>query len=141
MSTGASSGNCLLLANFRCGTARVRQGASTTRRRAPAPGAANSLALSPSAAIPAAVDSAVRPFTAIRAPGHSTAGGRCGRIGEPPWNVPKYHPEEIAELYLGRAMTMADKDDMVSKAKALNPEISIFHMGRDADTKLTFNRI
>ena len=55
--------------------------------------------------------------------------------------MPKFHPEEIAELYLGRAMTMADKDDMVSKAKALNPEISIFQIGRDADTKLTFNRI
>ena len=61
--------------------------------------------------------------------------------GEPPWNVLKYHPEEITELYLGLAMTMEDKEDMVSKAKALNPEISIFQMGRDADTKLTFNRI
>ncbi len=63
------------------------------------------------------------------------------REGEPPWNVGKYHPEEITELYLGLAMTMEDKEDMVSKAKALNPQISIFQMGRDADTKLTFNRI
>jgi len=63
------------------------------------------------------------------------------REGEPPWNVLKYHPEEITELYLGLAMTMEDKEDMVSKAKALNPEISIFQVGRDADTKLTFNRI
>ncbi len=63
------------------------------------------------------------------------------REGEPPWNVLKYHPEEITELYHGLAMTMEDKEDMVSKAKALNPEISIFQVGRDADTKLTFNRI
>ena len=53
----------------------------------------------------------------------------------------KYHPEEITEPYLGLAMTMEDKEGMVSMAKALNPEISIFQTGRDADTKLTFNRI
>ena len=53
----------------------------------------------------------------------------------------KYHPQEITELYLGLAMTMEDKEDMVSKAKARNPEISTFHIGRDADTKMTFNRI
>ncbi len=62
------------------------------------------------------------------------------RQGEPPWNVLKYHPEEITELYLGLAMTKEDKEDMVSKAKALNPEISIFQAGRDANTKLIFNR-
>lgn len=61
--------------------------------------------------------------------------------GEPPWNVLKYHPEEITELYLGLAMTMANKKDIVLKAKTLNPEISIFQVGRGADTKLTFNRI
>ncbi len=63
------------------------------------------------------------------------------RQDEPPWDVRKYHPEEITELYLGLAMTKEDKEDMVSKAKALNPEISIFQVGRDANTKLTFNRI
>ena len=63
------------------------------------------------------------------------------RQGEPPWNVLKYHPEEIIELYLGLAVTKEDKEDMVSRAKALNPEISIFQAGRDVNTKLTFNRI
>ena len=53
----------------------------------------------------------------------------------------KYHPEEIIELYHGHAMTKEDKEEMVSKAKALNPEIAIFQAGRDANTKLTFNRI
>ncbi len=62
------------------------------------------------------------------------------RKGEPPWNVLKYDPEEITELYLGLAMTREDKEDIVSKAKALNPEIKIFQAGRFADTKLTFNR-
>lgn len=59
---------------------------------------------------------------------------------EPPWNVLTFHPEEIAELYLGLAMTMANKEDIVSKARALNPEISVFQVERDADTKLTFSR-
>jgi len=61
--------------------------------------------------------------------------------GEAPWNVLKYHPEEITELYLGLAMTKEDKEEMVSKAKALNPEIAIFQTGRDANTRLTFNQI
>ncbi len=63
------------------------------------------------------------------------------RQGELPWNVLKYHPEEITELYLGLAMTMEDKEDMVSKAKALNPQISIFQADRDENANLTFNRI
>jgi hypothetical protein len=63
------------------------------------------------------------------------------RKGEPPWNVLKYHPEEITELYLGLAMTKKDKEEIVSKANALNPEMSIFQVGRDAGTNLTFNQI
>ncbi len=53
----------------------------------------------------------------------------------------KYHPEEITELYLGLATTREDKEDIILKANALNSEISIFQAGRDANTKLTFNRI
>lgn len=63
------------------------------------------------------------------------------RKGEPPWNTLKYHPEEITELYLGLAMTKEDKDDIVAKAKALNPEIAIFQAARDANTSLIFNWI
>jgi DUF2971 family protein len=58
------------------------------------------------------------------------------RKGEPPWNTLKYHPEEITELYLGLAMTNEDKDDIVAKAKALNPEIAIFQMACVAGTML-----
>lgn len=61
------------------------------------------------------------------------------RKGEWSWNVLKYHPEEITELYLGLAMTNEDKGEVISKAKALNPEIAIFQADRDANTKLTFN--
>ena len=63
------------------------------------------------------------------------------RKDEPPWDVLKYHPEEITELYLGLAIMEENRKDMVSKATALNPEISIFQAGRDANAKLTFNRI
>ncbi len=63
------------------------------------------------------------------------------RNGEPPWNTLKYHPEEITELYLGYAMKQVDKEEIVSKAKALNPEIAIFQTIRGADTTLTFHRI
>ena len=63
------------------------------------------------------------------------------RKGERPLDVLKYHPEEITELYLGTAMTKEDKEKIVSKAKALNPEIAIFQAGRDANQKLRFSRI
>ena len=54
------------------------------------------------------------------------------------WDTLLYHPEEIAELYLGLAMTQADKNDIVVKAKAVNPKIAIFQASRDANKKLTF---
>jgi hypothetical protein len=63
------------------------------------------------------------------------------RNGESPWNTLKYHPEEITELYLGCAMQQADKEDIVSKANVLNPEIAIFQTVRGPATKLTFQRI
>jgi hypothetical protein len=36
---------------------------------------------------------------------------------------------------------MEDKEEIVAKAKSLNPEIAIFQARRDATAKLTFNRI
>jgi hypothetical protein len=57
------------------------------------------------------------------------------------WNALSYHPEEITELYLGSAMTKDDKDDIVAKAKAVNPNIAIFQAGRDAKNKLSFKRM
>jgi endonuclease-3 len=60
---------------------------------------------------------------------------------EPSWDILKFHPEEITELYLGLAITKEDKEEIVSKAKALNPKIVIFQASRDASGKLTFRRI
>jgi endonuclease III len=63
------------------------------------------------------------------------------RQGEPSWNVMKFHPEEITELYLGLAMTKEDKGEIISKANALNPRIAIFQASREIGGKLTFSPI
>jgi len=63
------------------------------------------------------------------------------QAGKPPWNTLPYHPEEITELYLGCAMNQEDKEDIVEKAKAINPQIAIFQAVRGADASLTFHRI
>jgi hypothetical protein len=57
------------------------------------------------------------------------------------WETRSYHPEEITELYLGLAITKADKADIVAKARAINPNIRIFQADRDAQKKLTFHRV
>jgi hypothetical protein len=63
------------------------------------------------------------------------------RQGEREWNTMPYHPEEITELYLGRAMTEASKEDSIGKAKGVNPNIAIFQTSCDADQRLTFQRL
>jgi hypothetical protein len=55
------------------------------------------------------------------------------RQGEEPWNTLAYHPEEITGLYLGAALTDTDKQDIVAKAKALNPQSRFFR--RSGTTK------
>jgi Protein of unknown function (DUF2971) len=57
------------------------------------------------------------------------------------WNTLLYHPEEITELYLGLAMTKADKNDIAAKAKSVNPKIAIFQADRDANRQLAFTRV
>ncbi len=57
------------------------------------------------------------------------------------WNALSYNQDEITELYLGSAMTTDDKDDIVAKATAVNPNIAIFQAGRDAKSKLSFKRM
>jgi Protein of unknown function (DUF2971) len=46
--------------------------------------------------------------------------------GEEDYRTLPCHPEEINELYLGAAMTDADKQDIVATARALNPGIAVF---------------
>ncbi|MBB4263579.1 DUF2971 domain-containing protein [Bradyrhizobium sp. CIR3A] len=63
------------------------------------------------------------------------------RQGEEPWNTLAYHPEEITELYLGAAMTDADRQDIVAKAKALNPLIAVFQAKRDNEGRISFDGV
>jgi Protein of unknown function (DUF2971) len=60
------------------------------------------------------------------------------RQGEKPWDTLPYHPEEIIELYLGEAMNAKDKQDIIEKARVLNPNIKIFQAKRGIDGKLAF---
>jgi hypothetical protein len=57
---------------------------------------------------------------------------------EEPYDTLKYHPEEITELYLGSAMDKADKENILGKAKALNPGIRVFQAKRGAGGAITF---
>jgi hypothetical protein len=57
------------------------------------------------------------------------------------WNTLPYHPEEITELYLGLAMTSRNKNEIVLKAKEINPSISVFQAYRGPDISLTFEKL
>ena len=59
---------------------------------------------------------------------------------EEPWNTLRYHPEEITEMYLGLAMEKADAEEILSKARAINPDIAVFRAERSGDGKLRFDR-
>jgi hypothetical protein len=58
--------------------------------------------------------------------------------GEKPYDTLKYHPEEITELYLGSAMDKADKEDILAKTRALNPNIGVFQAKRGEGGAITF---
>jgi len=57
---------------------------------------------------------------------------------EKPYDTLKYHPEEITELYIGSAMDKSDKEDVLAKAKALNPAIRVFQAKCGADGAIAF---
>ncbi len=52
-----------------------------------------------------------------------------------------YRPDEITGLYLGAAITDADKQDVVAKAKALNPQIAVFQAKRDNEGRISFDGV
>jgi len=56
--------------------------------------------------------------------------------GEQDWNLLPYHPDEIAEVYLGAKASDDFKAEIVGLAQAVNPQIKIFDMTVDADGKL-----
>ena len=60
---------------------------------------------------------------------------------EEPYDTLPYYPEEIMEMYLGLAMTETDKADITAKARAVNPDITIFQAKRDADNAIVFDRL
>jgi hypothetical protein len=53
------------------------------------------------------------------------------------WTVMPYYPEEIAELYLGAKMNDDTKRQIVTLAKAVNPEITIFQAVKGS-TEISF---
>lgn len=57
------------------------------------------------------------------------------------WNTLPYHPEEVTELYLGLAMTNEDKEEIIHKARAINPSIDIIQIYRGANETLTFQKL
>jgi hypothetical protein len=56
--------------------------------------------------------------------------------GERDWNTLSYHPDEVAELYLGAKMTSETKAEIVELAQAVNPHIEIFEMIYDSGGRL-----
>jgi hypothetical protein len=52
------------------------------------------------------------------------------------WNTMPYHPEEIAELYLGAKMNDSIKSEIIDLAMALNPDIGIFQSVIDIDSRI-----
>src|SRR5262249_50039283 len=63
------------------------------------------------------------------------------RQGEKEWNTMPYHPQEITELYLGLSMAKENKDEIIIKARAVNPNIAIFQASRGAIQTVTFQRL
>ena len=60
---------------------------------------------------------------------------------EEPWNTRPYHPEEITELYLGLEMEKSDIEDIVGKARNVNPDIAIYRANRNGGGKLVFDQV
>ena len=63
------------------------------------------------------------------------------RKDEGPWITLPYHPEEITELYLGLEMEKSDIEDIVGKARNVNPDIAIYRANRNGAGKLVFDQV
>lgn len=63
------------------------------------------------------------------------------RKDEEPWITLPYHPEEITELYLGLEMEKSDIEDIVGKARDVNPDIAIYRANRNGGGKLVFDQV
>lgn len=66
----------------------------------------------------------------------------CPILGnEEPWNTLAYHPEEITELYLGLETKKSDIEDIVGKARNVNPNIGIYQANRNFGGRLVFDQV
>ncbi len=63
------------------------------------------------------------------------------RQSEEPWDTLPYHSEEITELYLGLSMEKQSREEIVYKARAVNPAIAVHCAIRSDDGTLGFHRI
>lgn len=63
------------------------------------------------------------------------------RKDEEPWITLPYHPKEITELYLGLEMEQSDIEDIVGKARNVNPDIAIYRANRNGGGKLVFDQV
>lgn len=61
--------------------------------------------------------------------------------GEEDYRTQPFHPEEITELYLGSAMTDADKQEIGAMARAINPQIAVSQAKRDNEGRILFDRV
>jgi hypothetical protein len=52
-----------------------------------------------------------------------------------------YHPDDVTEVYLGASMTAADRADLIARAKAVNPKISVFQAKRGNSGDISFEAI
>lgn len=61
-------------------------------------------------------------------------------IDEEPWETLPYHPEELAELYLGLELDDIEMQEIASLARHVNPHIQIYAMNRLDNGKLSYKR-
>ncbi len=61
-------------------------------------------------------------------------------IDEAPWETLPYHPEELAELYLGLEMDSEETIEIVSLAREVNPLIKVYSMHRLDNGELGYGR-
>jgi hypothetical protein len=59
---------------------------------------------------------------------------------EGPYDTLPYHSEEISEMYLGLAMDPKDRNEIVAKARTVNPDIAIFQAKRDTTGTIAFDQ-
>jgi Protein of unknown function (DUF2971) len=61
-------------------------------------------------------------------------------VGEADWSLMPYHPEEIAELYLGFNVSPESKKEILGLAIALNPHIQVFDTVLHDDGRVSIKR-